>query len=56
VRRDKDNGPVNRCPAERARHGWRAPGFQAKQDGAAQKAGLDGNIIRATRLEEIAAK
>jgi len=52
----KDNGPVDRCPAERARQGWRAQDFQAKQDRAAQKAGLDGNIIRATQLEEIAAK
>ncbi len=41
---------------ERACHGWHAPGFQAEQDSVAQKAGLDGNVIRATQLEEIAAK
>ena len=50
------NGPVDRYPAERTRQGWRAPGFQAEHDSAAQKAGLDGNIVRATQLEEIAAK
>lgn len=52
----RDNGPVDHCPAERARHGWRAPDFQAKRDSAAQKIGLDGNVIRTTQPEAIAAK
>jgi len=34
----------------------RALDFQAKHDSEAQKAGLDGNIVRATKLEAIAAK
>jgi hypothetical protein len=51
-----DNGPVDRCPVERARQGWRALAFARSRDSAALKAGLDGNIIRATQLEEIAAK
>lgn len=50
------DGGVGHCPAERARQGWRAPSFHAKQDSAAVKAGLDGNIVRATQLEEIAAR
>mgnify|MGYP001617554375 FL=1 len=37
---ETDNGPVDRCPAERARQGWRAPDFQAEHDCVAQKAGL----------------
>ena len=53
---EKDNGPVDHCPAERARQGWRALDFQVKHDSEAQKAGLDGNIVRATKLEAIAAK
>ncbi len=27
---DKDKGPVDLCPAERARHGWRALDLQAR--------------------------
>ncbi len=37
VRRISGNGPVDRYPAERARHGWRALAFQAEQDSEAQK-------------------
>ncbi len=33
---DKDKGPVDLCPAERARHGWRAPDLQARA-GKAQR-------------------
>lgn len=52
----RDKGPVDRCPAEQVRHGWRAPDFQAEHDSTAQKTGLDDNIIRSTKLEEIAAR
>ena len=31
---EKDNGPVDHCPAERARQGWRALGFQAQRSEA----------------------
>ena len=33
-----DEGPVDPRPDERVRHGWRTPGFRAKQDSAAMKA------------------
>ncbi len=34
---EKENDPVNRFPAERRSHGWRRPGFFAKQDSEAKK-------------------
>jgi len=34
---ERDNGPVDRCPAERARHGRCAPGFRAKQDSVVEE-------------------
>ena len=35
---ESDQGPVDLGPGERVRHGWRALGFRAKQDGVAMKA------------------
>ena len=34
---DLGSRPVNGCPAERACHGWQAPGFQAEQESEALK-------------------
>ncbi len=33
----QDKGPVDLCPAERVRHGWRTPGLQAQPDCEAQQ-------------------
>lgn len=34
---ETENGPVDHSPAERARHGWRALGFQAQRESEAPK-------------------
>ncbi len=34
---DQDKGPVDLCPAERVRHGWRTPDLQAQRDRGAQQ-------------------
>jgi len=47
VRRSGRERPADARAVERACHGWHALDFQAKHDSAAQKAGLDGYIVRA---------
>ena len=41
----EDEGPVDLCPAERVRHGWRTPGLQAQPDCEAQQ-GLFQHLTR----------
>ncbi len=48
---DKDEGPVDRRPGERACHGWQALGFRAMQDSIAQKVPSRGPRARAEKAE-----
>src|SRR3989344_950128 len=48
---ERDNGPVDRCPAERARHGRCAPGFRAKQDSVVEES-AGATSLSATPMKE----